>query len=93
MYGCVKQLKGSKTVLKGTYMNVFKGENNLHTFTETVTANIKFCQGVCIPSKCVTKYPNSSLWCYKTIKAKAFLTKSRSLSPNYGRLTQGDEGW
>ena len=33
-----------------TDWNVFKEGNNLHTFTETVTAYIKFCQRVCIPS-------------------------------------------
>ena len=36
--------------------NVLKEGNILHTLTETVTAYIKFCQGVWIPSKSVTKY-------------------------------------
>ena len=48
----------------------FQDGNNSHTFTETVTACAKFCQGVCIPRKCVTKFPKSSPWCNKTIKAK-----------------------
>ena len=33
---------------------VFKEGNNLHIFTDTVSAYIKFSQGVCFPSKSVT---------------------------------------
>ena len=63
--------------------NVYKVGNNLHTFTETVTAYIKFCQGVCSPSKNVTKYPCQypSPWCNKTIKAKSKL-KMKLFEPN-----------
>ena len=54
----------------------------MHTFTETVTAYIKFRKGLCIQSKSVKKYTNSSPSCNKTIKAKikskdeVFRTKS-----------------
>ena len=80
--------------IENTDWNVFKEGNNLHTFTKRVTANIKFCQGACIPCMGVTKYPNSSPLCNKTIKAKikakdkAFLTKSSD--PELIHRTKGD---
>ena len=55
---------------ENTDWNVCREGNNLHTFTETVSAYIKFCQGVCTPSKSVTEYPNSCPKCSKTINAK-----------------------
>ena len=66
----------------------------MHTFTHTVTAYVKLCQGVCIPSKSVTKYPNSNPLFSKTIEAKikakdgAFLVKSRY--PELFHRTNGD---
>ena len=78
--------------LESTDWNVFEEGNNLHTFTETETAYIKLCQGVCTPSKHVMQYPNSRPWCIKTIKAetkaKAFLTKSSDQELNH--RTKGD---
>ena len=85
MHEAIKRLQDC---LENTDWNVFKEGTNLHTFIETVTAYIKFYQGVCILSKSVMKYPNSSPWCSKTIKVEivakdgAVQTKSRTFSPN-----------
>ena len=59
-----------KNSFEDTDWNVLKEGNNFLALTETVAAYIKFCQGVCIPSKSVMQYQNSSPWCNKTIKAK-----------------------
>ena len=55
---------------ENTDWNVYKEGINLHTFTEAVPVYIKFCQGICIPCKSVTKYPISCLSCNKIIKVK-----------------------
>ncbi|PIK46328.1 hypothetical protein BSL78_16816 [Apostichopus japonicus] len=53
-----------------TDWDLFNEDNDLHSFTDTVTAYINFCHDVCIPTKTVTQYPNNKPWCDKVIKAK-----------------------
>lgn len=53
-----------------TNWDIFKADNDLHAFTETVSAYIKFCSDICLPCKTVTRYPNNKPWCDKVIKSK-----------------------
>lgn len=38
------------------------GQDNINTYTDTVTSYIYFCESVCIPTKTVTVYNNNKPW-------------------------------
>ena len=62
----------------------------MHTFSETVTVYIKFCQGVCIPSKSVTETAMYGV----TRQSKlitAFQMKSRTFHQAKGNLRKANK--
>ena len=53
----------------------------MHTPTKAVTAHVRLCQGVYVPSMSVTPYPSSNPEYSKTIKAEARF-KRKLFKPN-----------
>ena len=53
-----------------TDWDVFRADNDLHSYTETVIDYVRFCEETCIPTKTVTSYPNNKPWCNKAIQSK-----------------------
>ena len=54
-----------------TDWGVFKeAATDIHEYTETVRDYITFCEGLCIPTKTITGYPNDKLWFNTYIKQK-----------------------
>ena len=72
----VKQLSvNSMETLRGcfecTEWGVFKeAATDIHEYTETVSDYITFCEGLCIPTKTITSYPNDKPWFNTYIKHK-----------------------
>ena len=44
------------------------GATDIHEYTETVSNYIAFCEGLCIPTKTKTSYPNDNHWFTTDIK-------------------------
>ena len=69
-----------------TEWNVFRDVwSDIHEVTETVAAYIQFCEGICVPLKTITIYPNSNVWCNSDIKkmivAKDAAYRTKSVDP------------
>ena len=67
---------------------------DLDEFTTTVSAYIRFCCNVCLPTKTVTSYPNNKQWCNKPIRnkivAKDRAYRFRSTDPEKYRAAKKD---
>ena len=43
---------------------------DIDQFTDTVSEYIRFCEGVCLPRKIKTIYPNNKSWCTADVREK-----------------------
>ena len=67
----VNAMETLRSCFECTDLGVFKeAAANIDEYTETVTDYITFCEGLCIPTKTITIYPNDKPWFNTYIKHK-----------------------